>query len=228
MLRLRNNEIVEKYSQLIKPKYEVDDFITSLTGITNDMLIGMPSILDIKDKLLNFIGDDIIIGHNTSFDIRFLNCVLKTELDNKYMDTMQFSRKLYPELKHHRLSDMTKYLNLHNNEHRSIADCISTKELYDCIKIYMSENNIAINDLWKTKRTKFDINSITPDVVEIDEDNFFYNRHVVFTGKRENTFFDVQCSCTICTFRLRKNSISSHTKNLLCEQDFVISLHYMN
>lgn len=106
--------------------------------------------------------------------------------------------------------------------------CISTKELYDCIKIYMSENNIAINDLWKTKRTKFDINSITPDVVEIDEDNFFYNRHVVFTGKRENTFFDVQCSCTICTFRLRKNSISSHTKNLLCEQDFVISLHYMN
>lgn len=86
---------------------------------------------------------------------------------------MQFSRKLYLELKHHRLSDMTKYLNLHNNEHRSIADCISTKELYDCIKKHMNENNIAINDLWKTKRTKFDINSITPDVVEIDEDNFF-------------------------------------------------------
>lgn len=127
VLRVRNNEIVEKYSQLIKPKYEVDDFITSLTGITNDMLIGMPSILDIKEKLLNFIGNDIIVGHNTSFDIRFLNCGLKTELDNKYMDTMQFSRKLYPELKHHRLSDMTKYLNLHNNEHRSIADCIQQR-----------------------------------------------------------------------------------------------------
>ena len=98
---------------------------------------------------------------------------------------MQFSRKLYTELKHHRLSDMTKYLNLQNNEHRSIADCISTKELYDCIKKHMNENNIAINDLWKTKRTKFDINSIMPDVVEIDEDNFFYNRHVVFTGKLE-------------------------------------------
>lgn len=64
VLRVRNNEIVEKYSQLIKPKYEVSNFITSLTGITNDMLIGMPSILDIKEKLLNFIGNDIIIGHN--------------------------------------------------------------------------------------------------------------------------------------------------------------------
>lgn len=185
VLRVRNNEIVEKYSQLIKPENEVGAFITSLTGITNDMLIDMPSILDIKEELLNFIGDDIIIGHNISFDIRFLNCGLDIELDNKYMDTFQFSRKLYPELKHHRLSDMVKYLNLHNNEHRSIADCISTKELYDCIKAHMSDNNIDISDLWKTKKTSIDIKSIKPDVVEIDEDNFFYNRHVVFTGKLE-------------------------------------------
>lgn len=185
VLRVRNNEIVEKYSQLIKPENEVGAFITSLTGITNDMLIDMPSILDIKEELLNFIGGDIIIGHNTSFDIRFLNCGLETELDNKYMDTFQFSRKLYPELKHHRLSDMVKYLNLHNNEHRSIADCISTKELYDCIKAHMCDNNIDISDLWKVKNNRLDISSITPDVVEIDEDNFFYNRHVVFTGKLE-------------------------------------------
>ncbi len=215
VLRVRNNEIVEKYSQLIKPKYEVDDFITSLTGITNDMLIGMPSILDIKEKLLNFIGNDIIVGHNTSFDIRFLNCGLKTELDNKYMDTMQFSRKLYPELKHHRLSDMTKYLNLHNNEHRSIADCISTKELYDCIKIHMSENNIAINDLWKTKRTKFDINSITPDVVEIDEDNFFYNRHVVFTGKLEKMLRKDAMQIIVNLGGILDNSVNNKTNYLI-------------
>ena len=55
-------------------------------------------------------------------------------INNKYMDTISFDRKLYPELKHHRLSDLSEYLNLHNNEHGAISDCIATKELYDNIK----------------------------------------------------------------------------------------------
>lgn len=109
ILRVRNNEIVDRYDQLIKPNFDIDDFITALTGITNDMLEGMPSIDSVKTDVLSFIGDDIILGHNTSFDMRFLNEGFKEQLSNQYMDTMQFARKLYPELKHHRLSDLTDY-----------------------------------------------------------------------------------------------------------------------
>ena len=106
ILRVRNNTIVDKYSQLIKPEYEIDSFITALTGITNEMVADMPSILDVKNKVLTFLGDDVIIGHNTSFDIRFLSEGFSQPIDNKYMDTMQFARKVYPELPHHRLSDL--------------------------------------------------------------------------------------------------------------------------
>ena len=45
ILKVRNNNIVEKFSQLIKPEHEIDDFITDLTGITNDMVCDKPSIL---------------------------------------------------------------------------------------------------------------------------------------------------------------------------------------
>ena len=38
ILKVRGNEIVDKYSQLIKPQYEIDSFITLLTGITNEMV----------------------------------------------------------------------------------------------------------------------------------------------------------------------------------------------
>lgn len=187
ILKVRDNKIVAEYSQLIKPEYEIDSFITSLTGITNDMVRKKPSINEVKEDVLNFIGNDIIIGHNTSFDIRFLKEGFECDLENRYMDTMQFARKLFPELKHHRLRDLTEYLNLHNNEHRAISDCVATKELYDSIKNIMDERELGINNLWVSKKYKNGINidSIQSISIDIDEDNFFYNRHVVFTGKLE-------------------------------------------
>ena len=66
ILRIRDNKIVGRYSQLVQPKYEIDSFVTSLTGITNKMVANMPSILDVKEEVLSFIGDDIINGNNTS------------------------------------------------------------------------------------------------------------------------------------------------------------------
>lgn len=187
ILKVRDGKIVAEYSQLIKPEYEIDSFITSLTGITNDMVRKKPSINEVKEDVLNFIGNNIIIGHNTSFDIRFLKEGFECDLENRYMDTVQFARKLFPELKHHRLRDLTEYLNLHNNEHRAISDCIATKELYDSIKNIMDERELGIDDLWVSQKYKngIDIDSIQSTSTDIDEDNFFYNRHVVFTGKLE-------------------------------------------
>ena len=71
IVKVRDNKIVDRYSQLIKPKKKISRFITDLTGITNEMVKGKPSILEVEDEFLSFIGSDIIIGHNTSFDIRF-------------------------------------------------------------------------------------------------------------------------------------------------------------
>lgn len=101
LLKVRNNEIVERYSQLIKPECEIDSFITNMTGITNEMVADKPSIGKVKDDVLQFIGDDFLVGHNTLFDIRFLNAAFDNKVTNFYIDTIQFSRKLYPTLKHH-------------------------------------------------------------------------------------------------------------------------------
>ncbi|MBS4457019.1 exonuclease domain-containing protein [Tuanshanicoccus lijuaniae] len=218
ILKIRNNEIVERYSQLIKPKYEIDSFITCLTGITNDMVKDMPSIDSVMQDVLSFIGDDVIIGHNTSFDIRFLNAGFNTELHNKYMDTMQFARKLFPELKHHRLSDLTTYLGLSNNEHRSIADCIATKELYDSIKDTMNKRGVEIKDLWVKSvhgGKGIDIKSIQPTEIEIDEDNFFYNRHVVFTGKLEKMIRKDAMQIVVNLGGILDNNVTKSTNYLI-------------
>lgn len=218
ILKIRNNQIVDTYSQLIKPRYKIDEFITELTGISNDMVKDMPSIEQVKDEVLLFIGDDILIGHNTSFDIRFLNAGFKIELENLYMDTVQFARKLYPELKHHRLSDLSEYLKISTNKHRSIADCVATKELYDKIKNTMIKRDLSIKDLWVKKShggKGINIKSIVPTEVEIDEDNFFFNRHVVFTGKLEKIIRKDAMQIIVNLGGILDNTVNKQTNYLI-------------
>jgi len=144
IVKVRNNQIVDKYSQLIHPQCQISSFITQLTGITNDMVKEMPKLQDVQNEVLDFIGNDIIIGHNTSFDLNFLANAFQKDIYNEYMDTLQFSRKIYPHLRHHRLTDMVHLLNLSNNEHRSLADCIATYELYEHCKKRIIHEHIMI------------------------------------------------------------------------------------
>lgn len=148
MLRVRNGKIVSRYSQLIHPAQTIDPFITNLTGITNEMVEHMPNVNEVKNDVLKFIGNDVLLGHNIRFDFNFLNAGFRMVLPNDLMDTLQFSKKLYPELAHHRLTDLSKYLHLVSNEHRALADCMTTYQLYETIKQTMNARQIKPEDLW--------------------------------------------------------------------------------
>lgn len=144
ILKVRNKEIVERYSQLINPQQNISPFITQLTGIDNQMIEDMPVLSSVQDDILQFLGYDPIIGHNTAFDLNFIANHFQINLSNEYMDTVQFCRKVYPQMPHHRLTDMVEFLGLSTNEHRSLADCISTYELYEHLKKEIIRQHISI------------------------------------------------------------------------------------
>lgn len=231
ILRVRNGVVVDQYAQLIHPENPIDGFITALTGITNEMVIGMPIITEVKAAVQSFIGDNVIVGHNTSFDIRFLNAGFDDAIQNEYMDTMQFARKIYPELDHHRLSDLAKHLGLSNNEHRAIADCITTQELYEVIKKTMAEKGLRIENLWVGHRNggpskRIDISAISPTTIEINEDSFFYNRHVVFTGKLEKMIRKNAMQIVVNLGGILDNSVTKKTNCLILgNNDYNAILH---
>lgn len=82
-----------------------------------------------------FLGNDIIIGHNVNFDIDFIYDSMVDNLgeylSNDYIDTLRISRKVLPELKHHKLDNLIDYFNLtKRNEHRALNDCILTNQVY--------------------------------------------------------------------------------------------------
>lgn len=188
ILRVRNGKIADTYHSLVKPIRPIDPFITSITGITNEMVADSPNIEDISDEIRTYIADDVIVGHNISFDIKFL-LESSVSIQSNYLDTLRISRKVFPEQPSHSLSYLADALDLeHSPNHRSEDDCIATFLLYEACINRIVEDGIDIENLFKRaprNRTKPNPDDILQTVDGIDEDSAFWGKVIVFTGALE-------------------------------------------
>lgn len=159
-LKIKSCKEDGKFSTLIKPSNEVDDFICSLTNITNEMLTSAPKIEDVLIDLYDFIGTDtVLLGHNIKFDLEFLNNNLKKyygkELTNKYMDTLHLSKNFIKNVDDYKLETLKRHLNINTKSHRAHDDCVSTYLIYEYIKNFTSEKNLTITGYIKDTSIKY-------------------------------------------------------------------------
>ena len=200
-VRIRGGKVQDEFSSLIKPPkhypffgdgeyYYVDEFITELTGITNEMLDDAPEAEEVLPEFVKFIGDDLLIGHNINFDINFLyeamSKVLGMPLKNDFIDTMRFSRKLFPASKHHRACDLANNCGVpYENAHRALNDSMITHLCFEKMREIVDstyESQEAFAKLFKQNKGKIDTSSIITEKTDFDEDHPFYHKMVVFTG----------------------------------------------
>lgn len=135
MARIVEGEIVESYNQLINPGTELSQRIIDITSITPLDLIGKPTIKEVIDEVVDFIGEDYILGHNIAFDYSFLKVAAKANnknIPNKVIDTLKISRKLLSDLPSRRLTELCKYFNIDpGHSHRAYDDAVSAFRLYE-------------------------------------------------------------------------------------------------
>lgn len=195
-IKIQNGIILNTFNSFVKPDEEIDEFITELTGITNEMLIDAPSISEILPDFINYVGDDIVVGHNVNFDINFVYDVYLKLYDkyfsNPFVDTLRLSRNLLPELKHHRLKDLIEYFEISiERQHRSFDDCKATLECYNklhslALEKYGNLDNFGTDNNGKPKTVKrLDLSQIKTTITVFDEDNPFFGKVCVFTGVLE-------------------------------------------
>ena len=184
-IKIRNGEITDKFVSFIKPSESIPSFITDLTGITDDMVNDSPKIYDVIGNFKDFIGNDVIVGHNVTFDIRFLN--EQEDFLNDYFDTLSTSRKLLPNMPHHRLKDLIAYFNILTDKlHRSLEDCLATHKVFCCLRDLQKETGINLMPKSLTgNKKRFDLRALASDGSMVDEDNYFYGRRCCFTGVLE-------------------------------------------
>lgn len=145
-LKIRNFRVVDKFSSLVKPKGQINSFITSLTGISNEMVKEASSITSVLPKFIEFVSSDILLGHNVSFDLRFIKYNVKKyfnlDFENKSLDTMRISRKYCKNLKSHKLETLANFYNISTKgHHRALNDCVMTNEIYLNLKQNFHKNH---------------------------------------------------------------------------------------
>ncbi|MBW8011700.1 MAG: DEAD/DEAH box helicase [Chloroflexi bacterium] len=129
-VRFNDRRIEDEWTTLVNPGRKISNFITKLTGITNAMVRGAPTIDEVLDELVDFVEDLPVLGHNVGFDLAFLQRygVLKY---NEGLDTYDMASVLIPGAGRYNLGALGQLLGIPlPATHRALDDARVTQGVY--------------------------------------------------------------------------------------------------
>ena len=133
-LRFSGGQISDRFQSFVRPVKQVPKFIQHLTKITAAELKEAPSLDIVLTQLGEFVQNKIIVGHNISFDLGFINRQLinrnLSPFQNTLWDTLELSRIYLPYTLDHSLNSVCNYLDIElTDAHRADADATATGEV---------------------------------------------------------------------------------------------------
>ena len=147
-VRVENGIVTESMDLLINPECPLPKKIVEITNITDKMLENKPTIKEALPRIVEFIGDAILVTHNADFDFSFLQHALKNngmdELKNPVIDTLSLSRYLFPESKSHRLGSLCRNMEVVYNEdeaHRADYDARVLNDVWQPMLVLLTKKN---------------------------------------------------------------------------------------
>lgn len=167
LIKIRNEEIVDKYTTLVNPGQHIPYGITQLTGISNDDVFDKPAFpeiaQDIKEFIFNNNGSEVIFtGHNVSFDYNFISESFKRldtpeYLNLKTLCTCKLARRLLRSLRSKSLGNVAEHLNIKiRKKHRAYDDTLATaKILIHFLQVLQDEHELeTLDELLKFQNSK--------------------------------------------------------------------------
>lgn len=157
-VKVVEGSIKEHFSSFVNPQVPIPFRIEELTGINDSMVLEAPSIETILPQFLEFCQDAVLVAHNASFDMSFIeeNCKrLGIEREFTSVDTVALARILLPQLNRYKLDTVAKALNISlHNHHRAVDDAGCTAEIFVKFVDDLKERDISdlngVNAIGKT------------------------------------------------------------------------------
>lgn len=123
------------YSELVNPLIPIPKIASDVNHITDIMVKDKPCIRDILPSFMDFISESILIAHNASFDLYFVNAELERNgfrpMTNDAIDTLMLSRSVFPNFEKHKLQYLAEKLNINvQDAHRAFDDARVCKEIF--------------------------------------------------------------------------------------------------
>lgn len=159
--KIEKFQIVDEFYSLVNPKRGIPSFIQKLTGITPDMVAEAPPARKVMPEFLEFVGDSIIVGHQVTFDLRFINAELVravgVPLTNRNLCTVRLSRILYADLPSRSLGEIARELNFDlDHHHRALDDSFATVQLLvHCLRLLVDKGLKTLDELIRFQYTGY-------------------------------------------------------------------------
>lgn len=139
-VKVVEGKVIDRFSRFVKPDNLISPLVTSLTGISNDMVADAgPTDRTIYD-FLYFCEEYPVVGHNLMFDYRFTYRYAKKyymDFKKEGLDTLKIARKVLPELPSRSLESLCDHYGIVNvSAHRAITtrwrrqSCTNIKVLF--------------------------------------------------------------------------------------------------
>ncbi len=145
----------DRFQTFVNPGISVPPQVTEITSITTEMVMSGLETAEALAKLHQFLGSDPVVAHNALFDLGFLRYEAyrvksyeepKLKFNPVLIDTLAFSRYAMPELRHHKLGDVAKALQVSLQQaHRAVDDAIAAGFIF--AKLWAKEAFIPLREL---------------------------------------------------------------------------------
>lgn len=129
-----NLSIEQEYHTLVRPSVPIPEFITQLTGITDQMVQDAPDLDEAMTGMVPLLNDVILVGHNVAFDYQYLKNALEQSgylpFTGRILDTIELLRILFPSLTSYQLGNVASTFGLtHDRPHQADSDALATAEI---------------------------------------------------------------------------------------------------
>jgi len=134
---VNGNQIEAKFQSLIKPKTKILQSIATLTGLSDEILQKEGrELAEVLAEFLVFTGGLPVVSHNADFDYGFLRAACEScglpLFSNQCVDTLTIARRLIDDVENYKLATLLDYFGIDVFDmHRSMDDCLLTKQLYE-------------------------------------------------------------------------------------------------
>ena len=166
-VKVRGGEIIGEFQTFVNPQHGLSEFITSLTGITDDMLANAPKIKCVLPDFFEFLGshkETVLVAHNAPFDLGFLKAAATKHQypwpPYPVIDTVRIARSVLErdEVPNCKLSTLATFFGATTSPtHRALDDARATVDVLHGIFERLGTFEVTtLNELinFKRKRSK--------------------------------------------------------------------------
>ena len=134
-LRVRDGQLAEEFSALVRGTEPLPDVVAKLTDITPEERSGGMEPLAALEAFLAFVGKDTLVGYHLKFDLDFLRaaCIRNDRplLTNRSIDVLPLARRKVSGVMNYKLLTLARHFEVAQQEpHRALPDCRLIQQVY--------------------------------------------------------------------------------------------------